>query len=236
MRGKSDTVGTRFRGPQPADEAAAPVTFPPTVLDYDVDRYAFPSLVAAIFAVPALDRLGDGASYGRFRRETDQSTDFHKRFYASFGQVEPLYRQFVQDVIGGILGEPFCFQRVPTFRVHLPSNVAVGEFHTDADYHHPVGEVNFWVPLTNAWGSNTVWIERAPSEKEYAPAPPLAPGQLLMFDAVRWSHGNVVNETGATRVSFDFRCIPLSRYREVDARSVNTGQRLAIGEYFDVFG
>jgi hypothetical protein len=34
------------------------------------------------------------------------------------------------------------------FRVHLPNNVAVGSKHCDADYNHPPGEINFWVPLT----------------------------------------------------------------------------------------
>lgn len=206
----------------------------PTVCEYDLGTFDFPTAVARILGVTSLGSLGSDAEYSRFSRENDQSTHFHKRFYDSFGEIEELYRRFVQEVAGPIVGERFCFQRVPTFRVHLPSNVAVGEFHTDADYNHPEGEMNFWVPLTEAWGTNTVWIETEPGRKDYQPAPPLIPGQLLLFDAVGWGHGNVLNETGATRVSFDFRCIPMSQYRAVDARSVNTDQRLAIGEYFDL--
>lgn len=184
--------------------------------------------------VESLSSLGSESSYGRFQRETDQSTDYHKRFYASFDKISGLYRRFIDEVVGPLIGEPFCFQRIPTFRVHLPGNVAVGEFHRDADYSHPEGEINFWVPFTEAYDTNTVWIEKALGSGEYAPAPPLSPGQFLVFDAVRWKHGNVANETGVTRVSFDFRCIPMSQYREVDARSINTNQRLTIGDYFEV--
>lgn len=204
------------------------------VHEYDLARYDFPSAVEQIMEVETLSGLGSDSSYGRFRRETDQSTDYHKMFYASFDKVRPLYRRFVDEVVGPLIAEPFCFQSIPTFRVHLPGNVAVGEFHRDADYNHPEGEINFWVPFTEAYESNTVWIEKTLGSGEYAPAPPLSPGQFLIFDAVRWRHGNVANDTGATRVSFDFRCIPLSQYNEVEARSVNTNQKLTIGDYFEV--
>jgi hypothetical protein len=55
---------------------------------------------------------------------------------------------------------------------------------------------------------------------------------VLTFDAVNRQHGNVVNDTESTRVSFDFRVIPLSRYRTNDLKTINTGMRLVIGEYF----
>lgn len=209
-------------------------TFAPTVHDYDLQRHNFPGAIAAIMEVDHLSSLGADSEYGRFRRATDQSTTYHKAFYDSFEELRPRYRRFVDEVAAPIIGEPFCFQRTPTFRVHLPGNVAVGEFHRDADYNHPEGEVNFWVPFTEAWDTNTVWIESTLGSGDHVPAPPLLPGRFLVFDAVRWSHGNVANDTGATRVSFDFRCIPLSQYRPVDARTVNTNQQLAIGDYFDI--
>lgn len=209
-------------------------TFPPSVHRYDVEEYRLAEAVADVMGVQSLDLLGVGANYGRFSQATDQSTVFHRRFYDAFPRLEQLYRRFVREVALAIVGEPACFQRVPTFRVHLPGNVAVGEFHTDGDYNHAEGEVNFWVPLTKASDTNTVWIERSLGSHDYAPAPPLGPGEVLVFDAVRWSHGNVANQTGATRASFDFRCIPLSCYRPAKGRTVHTGKRLVIGDYFDV--
>lgn len=211
-----------------------PATVAPAIHSYSLERYDFAHAVAEILGVAKLESLGVERSFTRFTRETDQSTDFHGLFYASFDQLRPLYRRFLDDVASRIIGEPFCFQRVPTFRVHLPSNVAVGEFHTDGDYDHPQGELNFWIPLTEAWETNTVWIETSLGEGDCTPIPRLSPGQFLTFDAVRWRHGNVPNETGATRVSFDFRCIPLSGYFPGEGRSVNTQQRFVIGDYFDI--
>lgn len=208
-------------------------TSAPTIHSYALDEHDFVGAVGAMFGGTPLDRLGDDRTYQLFSRESDQSTDFHGLFYRSFDRIRPLYRRFLEAVAAEIVGEPFCFQRVPTFRIHLPSNVAVGEFHTDGDYNHPVGELNFWVPLTKAWDSNTIWIETALGKGDCEPVPGLEPGQFLTFDAVRWRHGNVANDTGATRVSIDFRCIPMSRYRPSEGRSVNTAQRFVIGDYFD---
>ena len=37
--------------------------------------------------------------------------------------------------------------------------MAVGEFHRDSDFGHDTHEVNFWLPFTDAYETNTVWIE-----------------------------------------------------------------------------
>lgn len=209
-------------------------TFAPTVRSYDLAEYDFVSAVGQALGVERLERLGDHYRSVLLTRETDQGTDFHSRFYAAFPTLRPLYRRFIDEVVAPVIAEPFCFQSVPTFRVHLPSNVAVGEFHTDGDYNHPVGEANFWLPLTDAHDTNTVWIETSLGRGDCVAAPRLGPGRMLVFDAVRWRHGNVANETGSTRVSFDFRCIPLRWYRPVSDRSINSKKQLVIGDYFEV--
>jgi hypothetical protein len=116
--------------------------------------------------------------------------------------------------------------------VHLKDNVAVGEFHRDGDYNHPQGERNYWLPLTPAWDTNTVWIESG-GPGSYRPANAV-PGEFVQFDAVNTVHGNYTNDTGATRVSFDFRCIPLDDYEETEKVTVNAGRRLVIGDYYKV--
>jgi hypothetical protein len=122
---------------------------------------------------------------------------------------------------------------VPTFRVHLLDNVAVGEFHRDRDYNHQQGECNYWLPLTPAWDTNTVWIEDS-SSGSHRPAIAV-PGQLVQFDGVNASHGNYPNDTGATRVSFDFRCIALDDYEETAKTTVSARRRLVIGDYFKLY-
>lgn len=54
---------------------------------------------------------------------------------------------------------------------------------------------------------------------------------MVIFDG-SFMHGNVINETEFTRVSFDFRVVPLSQYKWNDSKSVNEGRKLDIGEYF----
>lgn len=207
----------------------------PAIHNYDLARFNFGEIVRQIYEVDDLVKLCPPAPLEILTWETDQSTDFHAKFYETFdASVKPLYREFVASFVPKILGtEEFCFQRVPTFRVHFPGNVAVGSFHTDGDYNHGEGEINFWCPFTPAWGSNSVWVERELGSKDYQ-AMALNPGQVLVFDSVNWHHGNKVNETGSTRVSFDFRCIPLANYTASTLRTVDAGRGLWIGDYFDV--
>jgi hypothetical protein len=201
------------------------------VLDYDLARYRFAGVVASILGVEDLDRLGHGVSHKLLTRERDQRTAFHERFYASLDSFLALYRRFVAERVRPLFAEDIVFQRVPTFRVHLPANVAVGTFHVDSDFGHGREEINFWLPFTDAWDTNSIWVESEPGLGDYRPAA-VRYGQVLLFSGVHLRHGNQPNSTGRTRVSVDFRVIPRSRYRPREAASVNSGLRFAIGEYF----
>lgn len=202
------------------------------VYSYDTLEYPFAAVVADHLGCHDLATLHNGTTYPLFSREKDQSTIFHKRFYAIGKEFYQLYRRFIATVIAKIVNEPLVFQRVPTFRVHLPQNVAVGEFHRDRDYFHSPQEINFWLPLTKAWDTNTVWIESAEGKEDFRPLE-LGYGEFLLFDGANLKHGNKVNRTGFTRVSFDFRIIPLDRYQPNNHHTINTNKRFVIGEYFE---
>ena len=45
-------------------------------------------------------------------------------------------KDFIQKVIKPRFGEEIVYQKIPTFRVHLPNNVSVGEFHKDKHRHN----------------------------------------------------------------------------------------------------
>ena len=182
---------------------------PVEILDYDETAFPFRELVREHLNVYDLSRLHELVhADGVFQRENDQSTWAHRRFYE--------------------IGEPVVFQRIPTFRVHLPGNVAVGEFHRDTEYHHLPAAVNFWLPLTPTSGNNSVWIEQ---DGDMA-APSLGPGQVLAFDGVGLYHGNKLNDTSHTRVSFDVRIVPESKFVPSEEGSVNTGVKMVIGGYY----
>lgn|GEM_PF-5967122 len=202
---------------------------------FSLRDYPFPALVAEAMragggSADDLAMLGAGSGQQRWTRSTDQASVWHRRFYDDFPRWRHRYDEFVATRIAPLFDEPVYYQAVPTFRVHLPGNVAVGEFHTDAQYHHPAGEVSFWLPLTRAWGSNSVWVAGPDGRLSAFVA---APGEVVVFDAVRQRHGNLVNTTGRTRVSFDFRCLPVRTFRETWLRSVNMGLRFVPGEYYN---
>lgn len=205
----------------------------PIILTYDLDRFDFPAEVAKALSVESLEQVPIDENISLRNRFNDQDTKYHSAYYRSSSTVQKLYNRFIKEFVSTVFTESFCFQAVPTFRVHLPNNVAVGEFHSDGDYNHSVGEINFWLPLTRCWDSNSIWIEREIGSGDYRPISAV-PGQIVIFDGVRLRHGNMVNNTGVTRFSFDFRCILLSLYKPRDARSINAGKRLVLGDYFSL--
>jgi hypothetical protein len=181
------------------------------LLDYSLEDFPFPHFVRTALRTEDLTALPGELPMRTW--QTDQQSEWHDLFYAGFWLWRVIYHRFVAAVIAPQVGEPFYYQNVPTFRVHLPGNVAVGEFHTDAQYHHPPGEETFWLPMTDAFGTCSVWIYDDNGER-YAPY--VHPGQMVRFSAVSRRHGNLVNVTGQSRVSFDFRVLPTRLLPQVE--------------------
>ncbi|MEU9717408.1 streptomycin biosynthesis protein StrG [Streptomyces sp. NPDC047976] len=194
-----------------------------TRLRYDVATVPLAGLVREVIEVDDLEGLA--ASEWLATRETDQSTPYHKRFYDNFDTVSPAYRALARQLLGDTADDVYL-QRVPTFRVHLRNSVAVGSWHRDRDFGHDPAEVNYWVPLTRAFGNNTLWIDNEPVHAEY--------GEVITFDGANSWHGNVVNDTEISRVSMDFRTIPRAAYRPNERTSVSFGMPFLLGEYWDV--
>lgn len=169
----------------------------------------------------------------------DSSTIFHERFYnkyrAGWAELETMYQKFIEKVVYKYFDEDFLYQSFPTFRVMLPSNVAVGAFHNDGDFGHPDGEVNFIIPLTNSSGTASVWVESKPGKKDFA-AMNMKVGNLITFNGNKLTHGNKVNDTGRSRVSMDFRVLPISKYNpENESESVTTHTKYREGAYYKRF-
>lgn len=200
------------------------------VLAYDLSSYPFPQRVRELFGGWELDRLHERYPLPECATG-DQDTPAHALFYREYPRLRDLYRQFVRDVIAPVYCDDLCVQSVPTFRVHYPGGRAVREFHRDGDYNHQNGVTNYWLPLTRAFDTNSIWVESEPQSEQFHPVR-LGPGQLLCFDAVRLKHGNHPNATSVTRVSFDFRVLRLRDYRQTGLTSVSRGVRLALGSYY----
>ena len=202
---------------------------PIEVIDYPEALYKFNSRVRDMFGLyPELlsDLHKQWAPTEVFTRETDQNTPYHRRFYKLFDAVlRDAYRDFVREVAEPLMGEPVVFQKTPTFRIQFPNNLAVGEKHRDSDYNHLTEAVNFWVPLTDVNKHNAIWTEAGPITCKY--------GQVVVFDGANIEHWNVHNKSNKTRVSFDLRVVPKSKFKGSKKKTINTGLKMDVGGYYD---
>jgi|APSaa5957512535_1039671.scaffolds.fasta_scaffold23822_5 hypothetical protein len=164
----------------------------------------------------------------------DQSTEFHRKFYTIYNESTDfldLYTRFLKEVVQPCYDEPLVYQAKPSFRIHLPNNIAVGEWHKDGDYNHQRSEINWWIPFTDAFDTNTIWCESEEDKGDFE-AKEVKHGEALVFGGAYLTHGNKSNDTGFCRVSVDFRVIPHSEYRESQDCSSNMKIKFKIGEYY----
>ena len=64
--------------------------------------------------------------------------------------IKDLYLKFLSEIIKPRFGENIIYQELPDIRIHLPNNVAVGNFHKDKTYRDSewaktVNELNYFV-------------------------------------------------------------------------------------------
>lgn len=203
------------------------------IFNYDTALYNFREAVSILLEESNLEQIHEKFSFYFLERNKDQSTDFHKKFYNGYSNslFEKTYHQFIKNFCAETLGAKLINQAKPTFRVHMPKNVGVGEFHKDSDYNHPLEEINFLVPVTDAVHTSTVWIESSPGKEDYKPID-LKYGQVLVFKGGILKHGNKINETNNSRVSFDFRVIPEEQFNPNSFSSINTGMKFDVGGYY----
>ena len=216
-------------------------------ITYGKHTYQFLDVVESWFwnerILPAsgLSALHFEKTYDLFERENDQSTIWHKCFYKKIREdssFNKIYTKFLTNVIKPRFNEEIVYQKIPTFRVHLPGNISVGEFHKDKHYRdekwaEKVQELNYFMPLTKAYGTNTIWAE---TEEDLGDFQEIRAnyGECVEWSATKLTHGNKQNLTSVTRVSFDFRIIPKSRYIESNHLTINTKIPFGIGGYYGV--
>ena len=99
----------------------------------------------------------------------------------------------------------FHYQYPPSLRLQEGPSEEHGRPHRDLEYGHQVGEVNFWLPLTDyKLTSTTLWVESSPRAADYQPLE-LDYGQIAAFHGSLCHHFAPKNTSEFTRVSLDFR-------------------------------
>lgn len=217
------------------------------LIPYDTSVYDFQDVVRRIFGVEDLQQthLLRPPVSEQITFDEDTKTWFHKTYYGSpvYPELIALYDRFVKEEILPLYPDTsHAVQVDPSFRIHLPNNTALGArtddvgeaigMHCDADYNHQPGEINFILPLTPMFDTNSVYVESAPGESDFHPAN-VPTGTVFCFYGNKCRHYNRRNDTGVSRLSIDFRVIPMKNYDpNWPAVSIHGKRPLTLGGYF----
>lgn len=206
------------------------------LISYNPIKYPFRETIEKILQIKDLELLHENTDVGEIVKPgKDNHSLFHNRFYADIkgSTFETLYHRFIKEFIRPLYDGPIIYQSQTTFRIQYVGNLGVGAFHRDSDYNHPFEEVNYWLPMTRAFGNNTIWLESEKGRKDYHPER-VSYGEVLVFPGGELMHGNKVNDTKSTRVSFDFRVIPKSSWIEPKEpkAGITFGRKFIVGEYY----
>ena len=209
-------------------------------LNFDKSKYNFIPFLENLFETVDLSllHLKQNKDYEVFKKfGSDSNTEFHDKFYEYLRsvkgvEIKNLYDKFIKEVILPYLGlERALIQTFPTIRFHLPNNIAVARKHIDSEF-HPIGEINFSYAYTDMYDTNTIWIEKMPRMENYVQIKQKA-GECTSFNANLCTHYNKINKTNKTRVSMDFRILPLNYYNENDEKSsASTNKKYVDGDYY----
>lgn len=202
---------------------------------YDVEKFDFKSKIHEILEISDVTKIHLLSSGDRdLTHFALQNTIWHRRFYSKFNEISNLYRSFLESVILPFFGfNKVVYQKVPTFRVHYVKSKSVTEFHKDKEYNHQESEVNLWLPFSDVYDTNTIWIESEEDKGDFSSCN-VNYGEVLVFDGANLCHGTKFNETNDTRVSIDFRICDFDKFSENSRSTIVQGKKLTIDDYFDV--
>ena len=205
-------------------------------INYDTGKFNFRERIEDLFGIKDLSAINE--QYEVFKRVNDQSTGYHKIFYdwARTKEFTAWYDLFIEEVVRPVYDGSIVYQAIPTFRIALPGNVAVGEYHKDRNYREEdwakkVKEHNFFLPFVDAFDTNTIWVESEEDKGDYSPLN-CKYGECIQWDGSNLTHGNEVNTTGKSRVSMDFRVMLESNYIPNEHGSINTNTPFMKGHYY----
>ena len=153
---------------------------------------------------------------------------FHQRYSPhAFSALKSVVSPYVKAIVNLLAGDGDLVQVTPNLRVHRPGQPTAIPFHSDTLYGHSHDEINYWLVLTPASGTNALWMVSDQKTEELhaqlragmslgdfnrlaqSMAEPVEASQPGLFTfCCSQIHGSVLNETPFTRVSLDFRMLP----------------------------
>lgn len=101
-----------------------------------------------------------------------QKKHWHKN--QSFQKFLAVYKAYVHECVFPQFEQydtEVLFQAEPILRVVFPGSVASAKLHSDSEFWHQCNEVNYWVPLTDVAGANSLWSESKPGRGDCHSSP-----------------------------------------------------------------
>jgi hypothetical protein len=160
------------------------------------------------------------------------------------------YHEFIKKHIKKLFPEEekIVFQKTPNIRISFPNLTAIGKndndpeenvigLHCDADFGHHCEEINFIIPITQMYDTNSIYYEptvhSSTDYKDYHNLV-LEENEFCMIQFNKLKHYNRINTTHKTRISLDIRVIPYSKYLENEDFFKNTKFDIKNKNYFSL--
>jgi len=160
-----------------------------------------------------------------------------------------IYIEFIKDFIKPTFfpnEEYIVLQKTPNIRLHLPNCTNIGKrdtdpnsniigLHKDSEFGHDKDELNFILAITDMYDTNSFYYEPfVNSNINYEDYNNLYLNEnnIAILYLNQQYHYNKINNTSKTRISFDFRIIPYSKYNENNNISKTNKLKLILGDYF----
>lgn len=182
---------------------------------------------------------------------SDRNSVFVKDFYNFIDSDYSFlysYLDFIQNEIKPLFPNEIklIVQKTPNIRFHLPKCTNIGKrtcdynteiigLHSDGEFGHPNTEFNIVLPITRMFDTNTMYYEPYPNSNinpiNYENMK-LEKNNFFIGYLNQCKHYNKINETNQTRVSFDFRIIPYSKFIKTNTESATNKIKFDIGKYY----
>ena len=217
--------------------------------NYTTRIYPFASILEKLFNINSIEYLHQKIdSKDEFNADLgkDSESFYHKLFYKEIKNINSSLRETWEIFINNEIKSHFPYektliiQKLPNIRIHIPNGLAIKRWHCDSDkdHKHPIGELNCVMPFTKMHDTNSLWRESCANKSDFKPFN-LNYGEIVYWNGNTCIHGNKVNNTETTRVSFDFRIFFKDKYEKYisntgsDFYSTATmGTKFLLGEYY----
>ena len=225
---------------------------------YDISKYNFKKYFCKLYNCDNLENLYlISSDYEKYKDIAelgflnDRDTDLHKKFYNDIKNnttFKELYCKFIKEIHQYFFPdeEYLVYQSFPSLRIQYLNSVAVPP-HKDSDHlsNHPLGEVNFLIPITKMINTAGIFLESKCDKKDFKSIS-LNYGDILRFNGNTCTHFNKPNVENFCRISIDFRILPLSKYKtyiettnlkKTNPRDIERNReptRMLIGGYYQI--